>query len=235
MAVPPYITVTYDPPLPSDTGAGFSAKAFDTVAKFNPWSTAANGLADYVNDRADEALATALGGDLPLLTGQALNLLRVNASETAAEFVDPAPALTSSEVQNPASTVVGLVSGYRLAQSVVANLNATGAAPIYACRAWVNFNGTGTVAIRASGNVSSITDNGTGDYTVNFTIAMPDANYSIGSTVAFSTTSTSLVAALRVVQPSDKLTTSCRFYASYANQSVSGSVDSPEVSVAIFR
>ena len=46
------------------------------------------------------------------------------------------------------------------------------------CRAWVNFNGTGTVAIRASFNVSSITDNGTGDYTINFTTAMPDANYS---------------------------------------------------------
>lgn len=45
------------------------------------------------------------------------------------------------------------------------------------CRAWVNFNGTGTVAIRASGNVSSITDNGTGTYTVNFTTAMPDTNY----------------------------------------------------------
>ena len=47
----------------------------------------------------------------------------------------------------------------------------------YGCRAWVNFNGTGTVAIRASGNVSSITDNGVGDYTVNFTTSMPDANY----------------------------------------------------------
>ena len=47
----------------------------------------------------------------------------------------------------------------------------------YGCRAWVNFNGTGTVAIRVSGNVSSITDNGTGDYTVNFAVAMPDANY----------------------------------------------------------
>lgn len=58
-------------------------------------------------------------------------------------------------------------------------LNATGIAPIYACRAWVNFNGTGTVAIRRSGNVSSITDNGAGNYTVNFTTAMPDANYSI--------------------------------------------------------
>ena len=51
-------------------------------------------------------------------------------------------------------------------------------ATAYGCRAWVNFNGAGTVAIRASGNVSSITDNGTGDYTVNFTSAMPDTNYS---------------------------------------------------------
>lgn len=57
-------------------------------------------------------------------------------------------------------------------------LNASGTAPIYACRAWVNFNGTGTVAIRASGNVSSITDNGVGSYTVNFTTAMPDTYYS---------------------------------------------------------
>ena len=46
-----------------------------------------------------------------------------------------------------------------------------------AVKAWVNFNGTGTVAIRASYNVSSITDNGLGDYTINFTTAMPDANY----------------------------------------------------------
>jgi hypothetical protein len=53
-------------------------------------------------------------------------------------------------------------------------------------KAWVNFNGTGTVAIRASFNVSSITDNGVGDYTVNFTTAMVDANYSIvfGTTAA---------------------------------------------------
>jgi hypothetical protein len=54
----------------------------------------------------------------------------------------------------------------------------SGSAPIYGARAWVNFNGTGTVAIRASGNVTSITDNGTGDYNINFTTAMPDANYS---------------------------------------------------------
>ena len=51
----------------------------------------------------------------------------------------------------------------------------------YGCRAWVNFDGTGTVAIRASGNVSSITDRGTGLYTINFTNAMPDANYTVAS------------------------------------------------------
>lgn len=50
----------------------------------------------------------------------------------------------------------------------------------FTARAWVNFNGTGTVAIRAAGNVSSITDNGVGDYTVNFTTAMADANYCYG-------------------------------------------------------
>ena len=55
----------------------------------------------------------------------------------------------------------------------------SGTAPLYMCRAWVNFNGTGTVAIRASGNVSSITDNGTGNYVVNFTTAMVNVNYAI--------------------------------------------------------
>jgi len=47
----------------------------------------------------------------------------------------------------------------------------------FKCRAWVNFDGTGTVTIRASGNVSSITDNGTGHYRVNFINSMPDTNY----------------------------------------------------------
>jgi len=54
---------------------------------------------------------------------------------------------------------------------------ASGSAPSYSARAWVNFNGTGTVAILASGNVSSITDRAVGQYTVNFATAMPDANY----------------------------------------------------------
>lgn len=52
----------------------------------------------------------------------------------------------------------------------------------YGCRAWVNFNGTGTVAIRASGNVSSITDNGIGQYTVNFASSLVDASYAVSAT-----------------------------------------------------
>lgn len=77
---------------------------------------------------------------------------------------------------NPISGTTGTFSGdLTLGSSTLAT--PTGSAPSYLCRAWVNFNGTGTVAIRGSGNVSSITDNGTGDYTVNFTTAMPDANY----------------------------------------------------------
>jgi hypothetical protein len=55
-------------------------------------------------------------------------------------------------------------------------------ASVGVCRAWVNFDGTGTVAIRASFNVSGITDNGTGDYTVNIATAMVDANYSVNAT-----------------------------------------------------
>jgi len=55
----------------------------------------------------------------------------------------------------------------------------SGTAPSFLSRAWVNFSGTGTPAIRGSGNVSSITDNGTGNYTINFTTAMPDVHYSV--------------------------------------------------------
>lgn len=67
-------------------------------------------------------------------------------------------------------------------------------ATAYGCRAWVNFNGTGTVAIRASGNVSSITDNNIGDYTVNFTTAMPDANYAAQVTAGDGSVATATIA-----------------------------------------
>lgn len=64
------------------------------------------------------------------------------------------------------------------ATSLRTQLNASSAAPIYACRAWVNFDGvTGT--IRSSGNVTSVIVNGSGNYTVNLTTPMQDANYAV--------------------------------------------------------
>tara|TARA_R110000868_G_scaffold410934_1_gene700984 strand:- start:45 stop:779 length:735 start_codon:yes stop_codon:yes gene_type:complete len=70
-------------------------------------------------------------------------------------------------------------------------------ATAYGCRAWVNFNGQGTVAIRASGNVSSITDNGTGYYKVNFTTTMSDVNYATTALVARDPTGSNAFARLR--------------------------------------
>lgn len=75
---------------------------------------------------------------------------------------------------------------------------ASGSAPSYSARAWVNFNGQGTVAIRASGNVSSITDNGVGDYTVNFTVAMSDTNYNTSFGGQQDDTSQAIIIGLRL-------------------------------------
>ncbi|MFY4844585.1 hypothetical protein ACOTVP_08610 [Aliarcobacter butzleri] len=110
-------------------------------------------------------------------------------------------------------------------------LNANGTAPIYACRAWVNFNGTGTVAIRASGNVSSITDNGVGNYTVNFTTAMVDSNYSFagdGNTGSLNLACCCL----------SKSTTSCNIRTSQAVSGYIGSsafADLENITFGIFR
>lgn len=75
-------------------------------------------------------------------------------------------------------TVTGSVNA-NLLPNVKTALNASGNTPIYACRAWVNFNGTGIPSIRGSGNISSITDNGAGDYTINFSTPLPDENYAV--------------------------------------------------------
>ena len=85
---------------------------------------------------------------------------------------------------NTAGAVVGTTDTQTLTNKTLTTPNidsaqfatVSGTAPIYPCRAWVNFNGTGTIAIRASGNVSSITDNGVGSYTVNLTTALTDVN-----------------------------------------------------------
>lgn len=108
-------------------------------------------------------------------------------------------------------------------------------ATAYGCRAWVNFNGTGTVAIRASGNVSSITDNGTGNYTVNFTVAMPDTNYAaIGSGYTSSSGLPAFSNATRGIAAFSNTASSCRIQL-YRSDTNSFDADSIEMNVAIFR
>ena len=111
------------------------------------------------------------------------------------------------------------------------------------CRAWVNFNGVGTVAIRASFNVSSITDNGTGDYTVNFTTALVDANYSVVGTISHSSnavSNTGYGASVSIRGAAAPTTSAVRIYtidvsgASSAASIVSVS-DPTYVNVAVFR
>ena len=114
------------------------------------------------------------------------------------------------------------------------------AAVAYGCRAWVNFNGTGTVAIRASGNVTSITDQGTGGYTVNFTTAMPDANYtsvaSISPTVyANNNGGTVNIASTISGNNQNELTPTTSAIGMTINDRAGAAVDVKYISVAIFR
>lgn len=89
----------------------------------------------------------------------------------AVVLADATQTLTNKSIA--ASQLTGDVAAARITGA----LNASGSAPIYACRAWVNFDGSNG-SIRASGNVSSVTYNGTGQSTVNFATAMQDTNYS---------------------------------------------------------
>ena len=106
-------------------------------------------------------------------------------------------------------------------------------ATAYACRAWVNFDGTGTVAITASGNVSSITDNGTGDYTVNMTTAMPDANYNFVTNGSNTTSANILCAPVLNWDNPTKTTSALRLYNLKTN--TGALTDQNTISVSIFR
>lgn len=99
-------------------------------------------------------------------------------------------------------------------------------------RAWVNFNGTGTVAIRTAHNVTSITDHATGAYTVNFTTAMADADYAVLATSGDGASTN-----YRVVQVSDvtaPTTSTVRLQTLTQNSGNPQATDHNRVSVAIF-
>ncbi len=152
--------------------------------------------------------------------------LAPNASGTG-EFTIAAPNSNTNRTFNlPDSS--GTIA---TAESTLSQFNASGSAPVYACRAWVNFNGTGTVAIRASGNVSSITDNGTGDYTVNFATALADASYCVAGIAAASTTKADLCGG---ASATPYTTTTARILTS-AGGGPTAMTDPENVSIAIFR
>jgi len=115
-------------------------------------------------------------------------------------------------------------------------LNATGPAPVYACRAWVNFEGTAAgVPIRGGGNVSSITDNGVGRYTVNLTIPIQAANYSIQLTTSKTIGNADTVSVGYISEDVPPTTSSFRFYITETNFANSLMADSLLVNVAIFQ
>ncbi len=109
----------------------------------------------------------------------------------------------------------------------------------YKCRAWVNFNGIGTVAIRASGNVSSITDNGVGEYTVNFTTALPDGDYCLvanGVLNQFNNFDSMVIGPNRNTGPGALTTTSANIRCTSSTSTTGSSAqDGPVVSLSIFR
>jgi hypothetical protein len=112
--------------------------------------------------------------------------------------------------------------------AITNDLHVTGSAPMYACRAWVNFDGTTTTpTIRASSNMSSVVRNGTGDYTINFTTAMPDVNYSFVQGCGKTGNSLMCLCDNAMLRS----TTQLRLQAAYVNN---GLADAAMASVAIF-
>jgi len=135
--------------------------------------------------------------------------------------------LTLPDEAGTVATVENLPAGYTDSDALDL-FNATGSAPVYACRAWVNFDGTGTVSIRASGNVSSITDNGTGNYTVNFATAIQDADYCVVGSIRSESSTFGRRGFLIGFSNSSKTNTSI-------NCVTTDEINPPEVSIAFFR
>jgi hypothetical protein len=103
------------------------------------------------------------------------------------------------------------------------------------CRAWVNFNGGGTVAIRGAFNVSSITDNGVGAYVVNIINSMPDTNYAVTITGRFLGGAGSTTAGGACALDTSISTTVTTIPIITVTKDTVSRIDNPEVCVAIFR
>ena len=214
------------------TANGIDAKATEALNTANTALTASSGALKASNNLSDVVSPTTARTNIGVYSKSETDTVIATATPAASTTVKGLIELaTQSEVNSGLSselavTPATLASTFN-AQTKTA-MNALGSAPIFACRAWVNFNGTGTVAIRGSGNVSSITDNGVGDYTVNFTAAMQDINYSVIGSGNLNNTESWSVAAV----PSGVMTTSFRVLTK--NVEVGGA-DLLSVNLAVFR
>ena len=121
---------------------------------------------------------------------------------------------------------VGTIKSISSAAPVFQNTSGTEKGQL--AKAWVNFNGNGTVAIRDNFNVSSITDGGTGVYTANFTTAMANANYA--SVVSAGSDDKGRFGIM--IDSDDKTTSACKMFG--FQTSTGSSLDSDEVSLAVF-
>lgn len=109
-------------------------------------------------------------------------------------------------------------------------------ANVYGCRAWVNLNNTGTPSIRASGNVSSITDNGSGIFTVNFQTAMPNTNYCVSSWVRSDATAESVFGYCTAYSNGIKTTSAMQFLQGVQQNGITySSAESSEIGLTFFR
>lgn len=155
---------------------------------------------------------------------------------------------TNTGIYSPGADRIGFAEGgtqvgeFDASGNFLFNSGYGSVATAYACRAWVNFNGTtnvgGFCTISASGNVSTVADNGTGDYTITFATAMPDANYSV-VTATGSVTTANVQCVFNIAQttqsggPTLKSTTQLRVVT--GNGSSGTKFDNAECNVAIFR
>jgi hypothetical protein len=213
----------YDFQTPT-TGFSYTFAAGTQVLVMNPAGTLATGTITMPSSPAD-------GMTITLSSTEQITALTLsgNTGQTiGGTQVTLLPANSAVQFIYRLSTT----TWYRITSSAIGNI---GTAPLYAARAWVNFNGTGTVAIRASGNVTSITDNGVGQYTVNFTTAMPDTNYNVtGSCGADSGTSALWITNGSNVgsRPYNNTTTTCIIQSAYATSLLA---DAVAINVAVFR
>ena len=204
------------------TGFSYTFASGTTTLIINPAGTLATGTITMPATPADGMVIT-------FMTTQEITAITIAAN--AGQSIGG-----TQTAQLPANSAMSFVyrqsntTWYRNSAPALGNV---GTAPVYAARAWVNFNGTGTVAINASGNVSSITDNGSGSYTVNFTTALSDTNYAAVFGAKRLNQSANVSGAV-----AETFTTAVRTTSALAitvGDSSSGFVDVTAVSVAIFR